>query len=273
MPLPMNSEYSPYCRDLSALLVQYSACYRDIRFHERDQAVEVFAMQSLSMTSCALRAASLLLDNSLTPEAILVTRSIQELLFDLRWILSTTDRAERLERTYCLEGGPYRSWQKETELIRADAERRSDPPLLEQARRWSEPLNDIASRYPHLVVSRADGSYTFKSPPPFTSRMTGTLRLKFYHLYRFTSLFAHPTPMTKEHYLRASDGSGEALTPESETIKQSLAYTLLMAELVVGSAEEILASFAPESAAARQTIYVQIVEIVKRANRGYFSNP
>ncbi|MFA5835290.1 MAG: DUF5677 domain-containing protein [Bacteroidota bacterium] len=268
----MNSEYSKYCSDLATKVEEYASAFEGIQFHEKDQAVEVFAMQSLSMASSSLQAASILLDNNFVPEAILITRPIQELLFNLRWILGAQNDAEKLERVYRLEGDPYSAWQKETKLIREDGERRNDSNAIETAKRFNEPLDHFAEKYSYLVEAVETGTYKFKSAPAFASRMDPALRLKYYHLYRYTSVFAHPTPFTKAHYLKTSNGSQTKFTPEDESIKQSLAYSFLFTDLLVGSAEEILKSFAPESDGNRLKIYSDIGAIVKLSNKNYFSS-
>jgi hypothetical protein len=86
---------------------EFGNTFVGIKFEERTQAMEVFALQSLSMCSSHCHAAALLLQNDLLGEAISVLRSIQELLFDLYWILQPTNRKERLERVYQLEATPY----------------------------------------------------------------------------------------------------------------------------------------------------------------------
>ena len=47
--------------------------------------------------------------------------------------------------------------------------------------------------FPHLVTKDKNGNLVFKTPPNFAERMREH-RLKFYHIYRFTSFFTHPTP-------------------------------------------------------------------------------
>jgi hypothetical protein len=269
----MSFEYSTYCSDLSKLVLEYSNHYAGIQFHEKEQAIEVFAMQALAMASSSLRAAALLLENDAVPEAILVTRSIQELFFSIRWILEPTEQTERLERVYQLEGGPYAHWQKEVDIIRKLGEEKKDENILARAERFYEPLTSVATTYTHLVVQSPDGTFKFKSPPAFANRMSKELRAMYHHMYCYTSLFAHPTPMVKEHYLNVTNGPLTRYTPDDDAVTQSLAYTFLFTDLLVGSAEEILASHSQTTAAAREDVYRKIIELVKKANKGTYASP
>lgn len=55
--------------------------------------------------------------NELVGEAAIVLRPIQELLFDLFWILQPKERDIRLERVYMLEAEPYHRWETEVRIV------------------------------------------------------------------------------------------------------------------------------------------------------------
>ena len=235
-----------------------------IQFEERTQAMEVFALQSLSMCSSHCRAAALLLQNDLLGEAISVLRSIQELLFDLYWIRKPTNRKERLERVYQLEATPYAHWDKETKLIS------QCPSLQAFSIKMRISLDEIADKYTFLTKINPDGSKSFKQAPPFSQRMEMQLRAKYYHIYCYSSLFVHPTPMVKDLYLKTSNSVDIGVAYE-EALQQFVAYSLLFVTLIMGYAEATIGSFAPSAKERRDALYTKMIETVKRANKGYFS--
>ncbi|MFN0159213.1 MAG: DUF5677 domain-containing protein [Bacteroidota bacterium] len=244
---------------------EFGGTFAGIQFDERPQALEIFTLQALAMCSSHCHAAATLLQNNFKGETVSVLRSIQELFFNLIWIKEPTERSERLERVYRLEADPYRRWEKEVQII----EKASSAAIAQKMR---DPLDDIAKQYPFLTEIKADGRTEFKSAPTFAKRM-GKLRPKFYHIYCYSSLFSHPTPMVKKLYLKVDDSDREAIVRIDESLGQFIAYTLLFVELTMGYADEEIGSFALSTQAKRQALYSNMVGLTQSANKGYFGNP
>ena len=259
----MIQEYSEYLLNASSISVEFGDCFRGIQFDERTQAIEVFVLQALDMCSSHCRASALLLQSDYVGETAIVLRSIEELLFDIRWILEPKDRKERLERVYQLEADPYARWDKETGIIG----KQISPSVGDKMR---GPIDDIAKRYTYLLDANPDGSTTFKKAPSLAARMGEPLRARYYHIYCYSSLFAHPTPFTKSLYLKTSNSPERRSAAFEESHKQFIAYSLLFVELIIGFVEETLGAFSVSNKAQRDSLYVKMVEIVKSANKNYF---
>ncbi|MBX2992817.1 MAG: hypothetical protein KF749_16825 [Bacteroidetes bacterium] len=260
----MPQEYSGYLHNAASLSREFGKTFSGIRFDSRDQAVEVFVLQALAMCASHCDASAILLENGFKGEAVTTLRPVQELLFDMHWILQTNDRGEQLERVYRLEADPYAHWDKETKLI----ERHSS---TENAKRMRGSLDDLTKEYPFLTQTVSDGTTEFKTAPSFACRM-GAVRPRFYHIYCYSSVFSHPTPFVKNLYLKTSDSDGSEIEAIDESVRQFIAYTLLFVELIMGYAEECLGSFASSSRTQRDSLYSNVVGLVKEANRGYFSS-
>lgn len=261
----MPKEYSQHLLNAAAFSQEFGETFAGIQFDQRTQAVEVFVLQALAMCSSHCQAAAMLLKNGFKGESVTVLRTVQELLFDLHWIQQAQDRNEQLERAYQLEADPYSRWFKETLLIEKAG-------IPETAQRWREPIDAIAAEYPFLTLKDSSGKVQFKSAPSFADRM-GVLRSKFYHVYRYSSLFSHPTPTVKRLYLEISDSGAYQTDSIDESIRQFVAYALLFVEFIMGIAGEVIGPFAAPSQQKRDSLYRNAVELVKISNRGYFRNP
>lgn len=262
----MIQEYSEYLRIAASYSQDFGKTFRGIQFDEHTQAIEVFVLQALSMCSSHCRAAALLLENDFLGESAAVLRSIQELLFDIYWILQPKDREERLERVYQLEADPYTRWDKEADLV---AKQYSST----FASKMRVPLDEIARKYPFLIVTNPDGSKSFKKAPPFAARMGVGLRARHYHIYCYSSLFTHPTPMIKSLYLNTSQSDDKGIDTFEESHRQLVAYSLSFIQLILGYAEQTIGSFAVSARTERDDIFRNMTELVERANKGYFRNP
>jgi hypothetical protein len=261
----MKQQQALQLHDAASFCREFGMTFADLEFDERSQAVEVFFLQALSMSASHCGAAALLLEQGFDGEAVSVLRSVQELLFDLYWILEASDRPAQLERVYRLEADPYAHWARELRLI----ERKLSPEL---ARRFRGPLDEIAADCPFLTEQGPDGTTTFKHAPTFADRM-GRNREKYYHVYCYSSLFSHPTPTVKKLYLKTKDPDHLATDAFDESIIQFVAYSLLFAQLIMGFVNQTLRSFAPATQGKREELYAKMIQLVNTANRGYFSSP
>lgn len=127
--------------------------------------------------------------------------------------------------------------------------------------------------FPFLFEETEDGKSKFKKPEPFIQRLDPELRLKYYHLYRFTSLFIHPGPKLKEVFLKRKTSEYNPIEIIIEPTKQILAYTLLFEELILGYAIEIFSNFNVDKIEFRNNLYSELALIVDNANKEYFGKP
>jgi hypothetical protein len=259
----MIIEYVEYLNKASHFSKAFGETFKGIQFEEKSQTVETFVLQALAMCSSHCRSAALLLQNDFVGESATVLRSIQELLFDLYWIKEAENKEDRCERAYQLEADPYSHWDKETNIICKESSFSIGPQLRNN-------LKNVAVDYPFLTESTTDGTVSFKSAPSFASRMGNVLRAKYYHIYCYSSIFTHPTPLVKSLYLKSVGSTSSRLFPFEESHKELIAYTLFFIKCIFIIADDILGSFASSSQPQRYDLYNKMDELVDISNNGYF---
>lgn len=263
----MINEYSEHLLTAASLLKQTGVAFSGVKFDEGSQAMEVFALQSLSMCSSHCLASALLLQKDFVGEAVAVLRPIEEMLFNIRWIKEPNDRQTTLERVYELEADPYARWEHEIKLIAQSYSQ-------DKAQPFRGPLDEIAASHPWLTKTDRNGARHFKRlEVSFPDRMGRDLRPRYYHIYCFSSLFTHPTPFMKSLYLKESDSGPKNIAALEESLRVYVANSLLFIELIIGFAEEILGSFSPSTKNQRDVLFRQVIDLVEKANKGYFRNP
>jgi hypothetical protein len=269
--LPMLKEYSNYYSQASTILHRIQKTVDGLEFEEKNQAVEIFVIQALSMSRAHCLAINLLLDADLSSEPIAICRSLFELLFDLVWMNSTKDRHEKLERVYQLEADPYYHMSKEVRLLQRDLKSLTPLTNEEEVRQFLKVLEEARRKSPHLTVGKAHGKTDFKRSPPLTERMGHEFRLQYYHIYRFMCLFTHPTPMLKRLHLEIA---GRNETPDQlieEPLKQALAYALLFVELIGKTAATLLEPYDPTKSEPLKICCEELFELTEKGNKQYFS--
>ena len=269
----MLKEYSEHYAAASSIFERFGNTLLGIQFDEEKEAVEVFVLQSIAMCREHCRSITLLLDNNFFCEPIMVSRSIFEFLFNIHWIVGANDRQEQLRRVRQLEAEPYRHFDDEVKRIEKDAASSTPHWAVTSSSRMREAVNKVKKESPFLLANRSNLSSHFLHAPSLTTRMGNVLRLQYYHLYCFGSMFTHPTPALKELYLRRSDASEPVNAKIEPALEQNLAYGLLLAELILNFAAPVFSSYNPEKVRERVSCYEQLVDIVEKANKGYFGSP
>jgi hypothetical protein len=215
---------------------------------------------------------STLLQNNYITDCFIISRNIIEVFFNLNWTTKGKTREEVVERVFQLEANPYNNFDKEIKLMERNID--SNKPNLSKSSilEHIEAINGEKKNYPYLLVDKNNLKSDFKSAPSFADRM-GDLRLRYYHLYRFTSMFTHPSPKLKEFYMHRVANQNKPTDSIIEPLKQTLAYCLLFIELSLAITKDLLFNFNSEYNPERQEMYNKLVLIVKEANQGYYGNP
>lgn len=138
---------------------------------------------------------------------------------------------------------------------------------------FRESIENEKDTFPFLVKSTEDGGRIFKNPDKFIQRLDPELKLRYYHLYRFTSLFIHPGPKLKESFLKRKTSDGNPIESIIEPTKRILTYTLLFAELIMGYGIEIFSNYNVDKSELRNKYYAELASITDQANQGYFGKP
>lgn len=266
----MLKEYSEYYSQASSILQRIEDTLHGLQLQERDQAVEVFAAQGVSISRNHCRAIGLLLDADLCSESIALCRSLFELCFDTVWINSAHIQTEKLERAHQLEADPYFQMNKEVKLFEKDVKSSSPLTSAQKLKQFREVLDRTAEANSHLTVSTVHGNYEFKHAPPLGKRMGQDFRLQYYHIYRFMCLFTHPSPMLKELYLQNVQRKRTVNELIEESLKQVLAYTLLFIEIIAKTAANLMAAHASDKVETVKRCCEELFRLTEKANKSYF---
>lgn len=265
-------KYIKYLEETSSICLEFGETTKGIQFNEESQSVELFAITSIKMYAQHCLSISTLLKNNYITDCFILARNIIEIFFNLNWATKCDTREEILDRVLTLEADPYYNFEKEINLMERKIE--SDKPNLSKSliQKHREAIDGEKEAFPQLLVDRYNLRSKFKSAPPFTERM-GDLRLKYYHLYRFTCMFTHPSPKLKEFFMHRVVNQNKPTDAIVEPLKQTLSYCLLFIELTLAISKHILFDFNPDRNPARQELYNKLVLIVKESNENYFGNP
>jgi hypothetical protein len=264
-------KFIKYFEETASICREFGETTKGIKFEEEKQAIELFALTSINMCAQHCRSIAILLSNNCITDCFIISRNIIEIFFNLNWATKCETREEIIERVLRLEANPYLNFEKEILLMERDMD--SNKPNLRKSLiiKHREAINGEKETFPYLLVDRTNLKSEFKSVPPFTDRM-GDLRLVYYHLYRFASMFTHPTPKLKEFFMNRITNQDRPTEAIIEPLKQTLSYCLLFIELCLAITKSVLFDFNSGQNPARQEMYNKLVLIVKESNQGYFGN-
>ena len=265
-------KFIKYYEETSSICREFGETLNGIQFDEETQSIELFALTSMNMCAQHCMSIAILLKNNFITDCFIISRNIIEIFFNLNWAAKCDTREEVIDRVYQLEANPYLSFEKEIKLMEREIE--SGKPNLSKflVLKHREAIDGEKENFPFLLVDRNNLKSEFKSAPSFADRM-GDLRLMYYHLYRFTSMFTHPSPKLKEFFMYRVSSQKRPSEAIIEPLKQTLSYCLLFIELCFATTKYILFDFNPEHNPTRQEMYNRLVSIVKESNQGYYGNP
>jgi hypothetical protein len=258
----MLKEYSDYYSQASTILRQFEDAIHGLQFQERDQAVEVFAVQGVSMAKSHCRAIGLLLEADFFSEAIAVCRTLFELSFDLVWVDAASNPTEKLERVYRLEADPYFQMNKEVRLFEQDVKSQTPVTSPEMLKQFQEKLDSARKKYPYLTKG-----HDFKQAPSLPDRMGHQFRLMYYHVFRFMCVFTHPSPMLKELHLQNVQRNRTPHELVEKPLKEVLAYTLLFVEIMAKVAANLIAAYVPNKVEALRRACVELSQLAEKAEK------
>jgi hypothetical protein len=263
-------QFIKYFESSSSICLDFGKTTSGSQFDEQTQAIEAFALTSINMCAQHSMSISTLLRENFLTDCFIISRNIIEVFFNLNWVRQGKTREEVLERVFQLEANPYNNFDKEIKLMRKNID--SDKPNLSKSSilEHVKLINGEKKRFPFLLVDKNNFNSDFKSVPSFAERM-GDLRLKYYHLYRFTSMFTHPSPKLKEFFMRRVINDSKPTDSIVEPLKQILAYCLLFIKMSLEITKHILSDFNPENNLERQELYNKLVAIVLQSSEGYLT--
>lgn len=261
-----------YFEDASSICLDFGETTKGIQFNEETQAIELFALTSINMCAQHSMSISTLLRNNFLTDCFIISRNIIEVFFNLNWTIKGKTRVEVVERVFQLEANPYFNFDKEIKLMERNIDRNKPNLSKNLIIKHIEAIRGEKNTFPYLLVDKNNPNSDFKSAPSFADRM-GDLRLLYYHLYRFASMFTHPSPKLKEFFMHRIINQSKPTDAIVEPLKQTLSYCLLFVELCFAITKDIIFDFNTELNPARQEMYNKLVAIVLESNEGYYENP
>lgn len=267
-------KFEKYFVETTNICEELGRTTKGIQFDEELQAMELFALTSISMCSQHSITISLLLKNNRLTDCFIISRNIMEIFFNLNWASKGSTRDEIDDRVFQLEASPFLNFEKEIDLMEKNL--CSPSPILHASfvKEHRTAIDKEKINFPFLLEDKSNPHSKFKklSQNSFADRL-GELRVKYYHLYRFSSWFTHPTPKLKEFFMHriANGDSMENIIKDS--LKITLSYSLLFIELSFAIAKHIIFNFNTESNPKRQELYNQLAVIVDNSNEKYYGIP
>lgn len=264
-------KFIKYYGDAASICLDLGETTKGIQFNEETEAIELFALTSINMCVQHSQSISTLLKNNFITDCFVISRNIIEVFFNLNWATKVKTREEVMERVFQLEANPYHNFDKEIKLMEKNIN--SDKPNLSKhlILQHIEAIKGEKAKYPYLLVDKNNLLSDFKSAPSFADRM-GELRLQYYHLYRFTSMFTHPSPKLKEFFMHRIANKNKPTDSIIAPLKQTLSYCLSFITLCVAITKDILSDFNPEHNLRREEMYNKLVAIFNESNEGYFGS-
>lgn len=262
-------EFTKYFNEISTLCQRLYQTYKHLVFNKEIDAAEVMTLTYLKLLIVDTKSISLLLENKLHIPTILFCRNIFEAFFNLNWVFEFEDKRIRRERVYCLEGEAYFNFEKELKLMEAEQKNDKTTWRKEVIENLREMTMQEMKAFPHLVTNNKKGNLVFKTPPSLAERMREH-RIKFYHIYRFTSFFSHPTPKLKEFLQNNSINDQTSLEIISEPLSQTFVYTILYISSIMEYSRKLFDELTPNYIEERKLIIDRIKEIIINTNKGYF---
>jgi hypothetical protein len=226
---------------------------------------------AISLCESHAKAISLLLKNDCAVEPIIVARSFFEVFCDFYWISQEGGVAEQNERVFRLEANPYREITKEVRLIEKDAQGSNPFWKKTEYQQLKALLEDTATNCPWLLNSPSSGSFDFKQAPDLAARLGPEMRLRFYHLYRFSSVFTHPTPMMKTIFTHPVGSEVPRNEMIKEPLQQVLAYGLWFLKLIMEFCQQVFSAYDAERLPLRAQFYESLSRIAEKGRKNYFS--
>jgi len=105
-------EYINYFNAATKIFIEFGSTLDRITLNEEGQPFELYCMLALKICEKKSKSISLLLSSEQYVDAIILTRQIMELLFNIHWVDQSSENEKR-ERVYQLEAEPYHNFSKE----------------------------------------------------------------------------------------------------------------------------------------------------------------
>lgn len=216
-------------------------------FSEKDDSLELYVLTTLHLCKQHSETISLLLNNQLYIDAMIIARNIMELSFNLDWISDSTDKKGQLEKVYKLEGTSLSYMEKEIKMMSDDA---TSAKIVWQENIFIEKveiLEKIKQSYPHLLEKNKKNEMVFKRAPNFSERMNELYRLKFYNIYRLLSAFVHPTPILRDFTLLRNDAEKTPIQIIEYHLSELMEYVLFFIFGIMENSTKILSIKFPDN--------------------------
>ncbi len=248
------------------MLKSFANTLQNNSYNAEDQPFATFNLTLIHLLSENAYSVGILLKNGNYASATSLLRIIIESFFNLNWVTEAENKTDKNEKIYQLEGTS--SYLYEIELEKMEENLNSNKPVWkpEAVKIIRDAIENEKKENPFLTENK-NGKIVFKTAPSFAKRMTEN-RIKYYHLYSFTSFFSHPTPKLKLLYIKRNDTSlDESLfEPLSKTIVECFSFIVA----IIVTANNIFSDF--NDSEKRVELLKEIKQIALCAIKEYQKN-
>jgi len=221
------------------LLKSYANTLSNNNINNEDEPFATFNLTLFYLLSENTYSIAILLRKEKYASAASLLRIIIESFFNLNWVTEAENKKDISERIYQLEGTS--SYLYELELEKMEENLNSDNPVWKpEAVKIIRDAIEIEKRENPFLTENKSDKIVFKSAPSFAKRMTAN-RIKYYHLYSFTSFFSHPTPKLKLLFIKSKNISLDELLFEPLTKTLVECFSFIVA--ILDNANKIFSDF------------------------------
>ena len=233
----MLDKFIKYYTDAKELCIKFNETLSKINLDSEHNFPEIYIRSSINLVENQCNSITALLKENEFGSVIMICRNLMEMFFNLHWAIEPIDTISnktKLEkaikdRFYKLQGTPFNSFEKVLVSMEKHHNKQSTlkPNTIKETR---ELIENVKQNYSFLLTKDEKGNPLFKKAPPFAERM-GNLKNEHYHVYSFTSIFIHPTPIISTIYFPNMLNIG---TKSINVVMQILSSGLFYVHAIVG---------------------------------------
>lgn len=219
-------QFANHYQNISDICKMFLTTLSGRKFNYTNDSAHMFIIMSLDNLKLETRGIATLIQNHLYMQSFSHIRNIFELFVNLYWISSANDE-ERIEYIAQLDAFPYYWHEKEVNAWEQNLSSNKPVWTAEYVNDARKALAEIKKKYPNLINEQK----LFKKPRPLASRISEEIRLKYYFIYKFSSIFVHPSPFFKDVHFKNVINGKEPMDILGEPLLETLTYGLWLTYL------------------------------------------
>lgn len=263
--IKMLEDVCEYYDNVEELFDKFYKSLGTYKLDEKKDVPEVYLITSLQLSHHYVKSITTLLREELPISVVIISRSIIELAFSLRWIFEPGEREKVTERVLKLEADPFHHIDKEIKRMEDAIKEGKSDWKFESIESFRKQMNAFKDTFDQLLEIDKEGNNKFKKGVSVADMM-GDLRNRFYHLYVYTSGFIHPNPFLRYFLANKTEKYEEFI----KGLRMNHSYCLYFLYVIMHSGMNYLDQINTEAQDIRKEYCDQLLELVNKSNKNYF---